>query len=91
MHLSVLGYLALSGRLLATSVPGQQHDDLEPGPSRTLLAGWSPGQTYWLTDVLEPAGAALRWSRHEQRRGDLGWSLAEEGRSTNAHRPHPSR
>ena len=91
VHLSVLGYLALSGRLLTTSVPGEYRDDLAPGPSRTLLAGWNPGQTYWLTDVLEPAGDAQRWSRDEQWRGDLGWSPAEDGQPRSPERPHPSR
>lgn len=91
VHLSVLGYLTVSGRPLTTSGPGEQHDDLTPGPTRTLLAGWSPGQTYWLTDVLEPAGDAERWTRDEQWRGDLGWSPAEDGESSPRDRPRPSR
>ncbi|WP_298989771.1 hypothetical protein [uncultured Pseudokineococcus sp.] len=91
VHLSVLGHLGVSGRLLTTTVTGEQRGALAPGPARTLLAGWSPGQTFWLTDALEAAGDAQRWGRDEQWRGDLGWSLAEEGGPAEGHRPRLSR
>lgn len=73
VHLSVVGYLTTSGRLLSTTVPGSTADDLSPGPAHTLLAGWDPGQTWWLTDVLEPAGVPQRWiaDRHDDL---LRWS-----------------
>ncbi|WP_432573206.1 hypothetical protein [Kineococcus sp. SYSU DK005] len=62
VHLSVRGYLAVSGRLLATTVPGVKSSDdaaaeeVRLGAARTLLAGWSPAQTYWLTDVVADSG-----------------------------------
>jgi len=28
-----------------------------------MLAGWDPDETYWLGDVLEPAGASAHWQR----------------------------
>ena len=65
VHLSVRGYLAVSGRLLETSVAGavagQDLHGVRPGAARTLLAGWSPGQTCWLTDVVEEVGGPVLW------------------------------
>jgi hypothetical protein len=59
VHLSVGGYLASAGRALPV------------GTARTLLAGWNPDETYWLTDVLTPAGQAQAWYNDS---GDpLGW------------------
>lgn len=66
VHLSVAGYLTVSGRLLQTTVSGtlvgQDVEGIAPGVARTLLAGWSPGQTYWLTDVMEEVGDPVPWS-----------------------------
>ncbi|MDA8062495.1 MAG: hypothetical protein M0T80_08735 [Actinomycetota bacterium] len=45
IHLSVAGYLTTSGRALGT------------GESSTVLAGWDPDQTWWLTDNLQPPGS----------------------------------
>jgi hypothetical protein len=49
VHLSVAGYLATAGRALPV------------GDACTLLAGWDPDRTYWLTDVLTLAGPATAW------------------------------
>jgi len=51
VHLSVLGYLTTAG--LAVPV----------GDAATVLAGWSPDETYWLTDLLRPSGAPESWAR----------------------------
>jgi hypothetical protein len=48
VHLRVAGYLATAGRALPV------------GTARTLLGGWNPDETYWLTDVLRPGGDATR-------------------------------
>jgi hypothetical protein len=64
VHLSGRGYLAVSGRLLETSAPGA---------ARTLLAGWSPVQTHWLTDVVEEVGEPVRWVSREDDH-PLRWS-----------------
>lgn len=49
VHLSVFGYLGTAGTVL------------EAGAAKTMLAGWAPGETWWLTDVLEPAGEPTSW------------------------------
>ena len=55
VHLSTRGYLAAAG--LAHRV----------GDALTVLAGWAPDKTYWLTDCLVRSGEP-RW-----------WALAEQG------------
>ncbi|MEU7484234.1 hypothetical protein [Streptomyces sp. NPDC042319] len=45
VHLTVLGYLATAGRALDLGLPGTTGE-----PSATVLAGWDPDTTYWLTD-----------------------------------------
>jgi hypothetical protein len=62
VHLSVGGYLTTAGRALPA------------GGGRTVLAGWSPDETYWLADVLSHAGTAKRWIS-----GDDGWVRADPG------------
>jgi hypothetical protein len=37
----------------------------------TLLVGWNPDETYWLTDVLTPGSQARAWHNHD--RTPLGW------------------
>ena len=49
VHLSAIGYLATAGRAL--TVDG----------GHTVLAGWSPDETYWLTDALVEAGPPVEW------------------------------
>ncbi|WP_432544467.1 hypothetical protein [Kineococcus sp. SYSU DK002] len=65
VHLSARGYLAVSGRLLETTVGGDvvgpDTAGVRPGPARTLLAGWGPGRTHWLTDAVEDVGDPVRW------------------------------
>lgn len=51
LHLSARGYLTTAG---------------QPYPvdgGATLLAGWDPDVTYWLTDCLTAVGPATRWRR----------------------------
>jgi hypothetical protein len=50
VHLTVNGYLTTSGRLLP----------VDPACA-TLLAGWSPDTSYWLTDTLEAREPAVIW------------------------------
>lgn len=50
VHLSVIGYLTTAGRALPV------------GDARTMLAGWDPDETWWLTDVLSGSGPAERWA-----------------------------
>jgi hypothetical protein len=61
VHLSVWAHLTTAGRALPA------------GSGWTVLAGWNPDETYWLTDVLEVSrppedftrdpDLAIRWSR----------------------------
>ena len=59
VHLSVTGYLTTAGRALPV------------GDACTLLAGWNPDQTYWLTDILALAGPTATWVDSDTR--PLGW------------------
>lgn len=51
VHLSVYGYLTGAGRAL------------DVGHAHTMIAGWDPDQTYWLTNSLRPSGPAVVWTR----------------------------
>ncbi|MET0695062.1 MAG: hypothetical protein ABWY56_14100 [Propionibacteriaceae bacterium] len=51
VHLTTLGYLATAGRALP----------VEGG--FTVLAGWEPGETWWLNDVLEQATEPSTWKQ----------------------------
>jgi hypothetical protein len=66
VHLTVDGYLSTAGRALPVDVPAL-------GPARTLLAGWDPGATWWLTDVLAGLGEPTDWHREHQ---DASWTPA---------------
>lgn len=63
VHLSVAGYLTTAGRALSA-------DD-----ARTVLAGWDPDQTFWLTEVLAASGPATNWVDLDD--GPLGWTLSD--------------
>lgn len=68
VHVTVRGYLTTAG----TAVP------VEGAPvagACTVLAGWTPGKTVWLTDVLEPAGPARRWRRRDD---EVLWDLVTD-------------
>jgi hypothetical protein len=62
VHLSVAGYLSTAGRALPV------------GTARTLLAGWNPDETYWLTNVLTHVSPPRPW--HNPDRTPLGWQEA---------------
>jgi len=49
IHLSVAGYLATAGRALRA------------GDWHTVLAGWNPDETWWLTDPPQRVDPAVRW------------------------------
>jgi hypothetical protein len=61
VHVSVTGYLTTAAIALAA-------DD----GAATMLAGWDPDATWWLADVLSPAGAPEDWQADA--RAPLGWS-----------------
>lgn len=50
VHLTVLGYLTTATRLL----------EVDAGTA-TLLAGWDPDQSWWLTDILTISAGPTRW------------------------------
>ncbi|MGH9092618.1 MAG: hypothetical protein ACRDZR_14770 [Acidimicrobiales bacterium] len=50
VHLSVVGYLTAAGRPVDLG-----HD------AASVLAGWDPDETYWLTGPPGPAGPSQRW------------------------------
>ena len=49
VHLTVDGYLSTAGRALPV------------GAAATVLAGWSPDETWWLTDVRSGLGEPTDW------------------------------
>jgi hypothetical protein len=57
VHLTVDGYLSTAGRALPVEIDGH--------PARTLLGGWDPDATWWLTDVLPPLGQPTEWRRRD--------------------------
>jgi hypothetical protein len=40
----------------------------------TVLAGWDPDRTYWLTDVLTANRPTTNWTKLDD--GPLGWILS---------------
>ena len=61
VHVSLLGYLATAGAAVA----------VEGG--HTLLAGWEPHATWWLTDALSTDGPPEDWAADDA--GGAGWHL----------------
>jgi hypothetical protein len=51
VHVSTRGYLTTATRALPAS------------DGCTVLAGWNPDQTWWLSDCLQPAGPAVQHAR----------------------------
>ena len=78
VHVSVAGYLAAAGRPLPV------------GDARTMLAGWEPDATWWLTDVLSPAGPPAGWAEADDPDADVragiggGWRPAGRARAGGA-------
>lgn len=54
VHLTVAGYLTTAGRAIPVT-----------GDVRTVLAGWNPDETYWLTDHAAPGATLRRWARDD--------------------------
>ncbi|WP_299050565.1 hypothetical protein [uncultured Nocardioides sp.] len=54
VHLTVTGYLVSATKAWDVAVPGTED-------AATLLGGWNPDETLWLTDVLEVTGELERW------------------------------
>ncbi len=69
VHVSVAGYLTTATRALPVA----------DGTAATMLAGWNPDQTWWLTDILATTTPhpAESWHNPEDPDGsDFGWRLA---------------
>jgi hypothetical protein len=60
VHLSVMGYLATAGRALRVGADVGAESVAAP---MTVLAGWDPDRTFWLTDVLTEAHPSADWRR----------------------------
>jgi hypothetical protein len=65
VHVSVLGYLTTAGVAVQAGADGE---------ARTLLAGWDPDATWWLTDALAPAGPPENWVADDS--AGNGWHAA---------------
>ncbi|MBO0865271.1 MAG: hypothetical protein J2P16_09395, partial [Mycobacterium sp.] len=44
----------------------------------SVIAGWAPDETYWLTDMLEITGPASHWTR-DDRSEDTWRTVHEQG------------
>jgi hypothetical protein len=66
VHLTIMGYLTAAGRAW------------EIGGGLTLLGGWDPDATYWLTDCLEQVGPASTWflDADDDASATFGWREA---------------
>ncbi|MGN6445728.1 hypothetical protein [Amnibacterium sp.] len=64
VHLSVLGYLATATRRIPLD-----------GTTATLLCGWDPDQTWWLTDTLHASGPREHWHTTSGEAPE-GWHLS---------------
>lgn len=63
VHVTVDGYLSTAGRALPVEDPS--------GPAATLLAGFDPDATWWLTDVRTGLGEPTDWrGDHDRQWGD---------------------
>jgi hypothetical protein len=60
VHVSVAGYLTTAGVAIPVG-----------DGARTMLAGWDPDATWWLTDVLSPTGPPEDWRADDQ--APFGW------------------
>lgn len=85
VHVTVFGYLTTAGVPVPVPLPVPAPLPVPvpapvPGPAgsddgaRTVLAGWEPDATWWLTDCLAPAGAPEDWAADDD--AELGWRLA---------------
>jgi len=61
VHLTVAGYLATAGRALSTRT------------GQTVLAGFDPDLTYWLTDSLVQAAPPTTWLRTQRDDDEHEW------------------
>ena len=64
VHLTVAGYLTTAGRAL------------EVAEASTLLGGWCPDQTFWLSHTPQQIGPSRRWNVAQDGRGGSTATLA---------------
>ncbi|WP_241387422.1 hypothetical protein [Rhodococcus sp. CH91] len=57
VHLTVAGYLAAAGTAIAVD------DD-----TASVIAGWAPDETFWLTDCTYADGDVVEWAYHDNER-----------------------
>ena len=67
VHLTVAGYLSTAG--LAVPVENDQ---------MTVLAGWDPDQTFWLTDITQDESAVQAWEYDQNE----GWTVSAARQSS---------
>lgn len=62
LHLTVAGYLSTAGRVLPVTTD-----------AATMLAGWDPDTTWWLTDLADTPEPTVRWDTAD-RNHPLAWA-----------------
>lgn len=61
VHLGVAGYLSTAGRALPTRT------------GQSVLAGFDPDLTYWLTDSLSQPAPPTTWRRADRENDEYAW------------------
>ena len=58
-------------RFLSSTCPHSEpfHNEYLPAEVRTMLAGWNPDQTWWLTDILDTTAPQPEMWRNRDNRG----------------------
>ena len=67
VHLTTVGYLSTAGQVL------------QAAGGRTVLAGWEPDVTIWLTDILTQAEETATWIAGSLDAGYTAWKRAPTG------------
>lgn len=62
LHLTVAGYLSTAGRVLPVTTDAS-----------TMLAGWGPDTTWWLTDLADASEPSVQWDTADQNH-PLAWA-----------------
>lgn len=65
LHLSMRGYFATAGRVVPVD---ERH--------ASMLAGWSPGRTFWFTEAVELSEDPVTWRNHGHDFSEYDWHPA---------------
>lgn len=67
VHLTIEGYLRCAGVAIDIELSGSL-----TGHAASVIAGWNPDETWWLTDAVEVVDEPERWVWFDS----MGWARA---------------